>query len=262
MKAFTFGQNWLHYSRLLNEDRVKAAGESLQALLGAVSVDGWSVLDVGCGSGLFSIACIRLGARRVLAIDCDTSSVIATRQNVARFLTPTECVRVDVRAADILRPEIGSEQYDLVYAWGSLHHTGSMWRAIENALTFCKPHGLFVIAIYNATWLSPAWLRIKRAYHGSPVPVRLAMAGALTAARAAVRLAQFKHPLTTGRGMNIWYDAVDWLGGLPYEFAAPQDVCSFMGRRGSICERSVLTRRLGCNEFVFRGAPDHQSVLQ
>lgn len=259
MKAFTFGENWLHYSRLVNEDRVRAAENSLRGLLGAVGFEGSSVLDVGCGSGLFTIACIRLGARQVVAIDCDANSVIATRQNVGRFLDPTEQVRVDVRVGDILRSEVGSEQYDVVYAWGSLHHTGSMWRAIENALTFCRPGGRFVVAIYNATWLSPTWLRVKRSYHRSPPLIRLAMAGALTGARAALRVAQFKSPLATGRGMNIWYDAIDWLGGLPYEFARPEDVQAFMTCRGSVCERRVLTSRLGCNEFVFRVPADQRS---
>ncbi len=43
-----------------------------------------AVLDVGCGSGVLSLAAVRLGARRVMAIDTDPLAVEATRANAAR----------------------------------------------------------------------------------------------------------------------------------------------------------------------------------
>jgi predicted RNA methylase len=252
MTAFSFGENWLAYSRLLDESRLREAQESLQRLLERDRLDGLSVLDVGSGSGLFAIAAVRLGAASVVAIDRDPNSVAATRQNVARFLDQTLRDRVDVRQADILSPPNDLDRYDLVYAWGSLHHTGAMWPAVVNATNRCVSGGHVVLAIYNRTWLSPSWLRIKQFYHRSPAPVRVAMVTAMTGIRAVVRAAQLKHPFSSDRGMSVWYDAVDWLGGLPYECATHDEVCAFMAERGARLVRSFSTTRSGCNEFVFR----------
>jgi 2-polyprenyl-6-hydroxyphenyl methylase/3-demethylubiquinone-9 3-methyltransferase len=252
VKPFSFGENWLKYSRLLDDTRVRDAELSIQRLLGRERLDGWSVLDVGCGSGLFSIAAARLGARRILAIDRDEYSVAAARQNVERFLDGERRQAVEIRSADILKPEFGAERFDLVYAWGSLHHTGSMWSAIENASAACGDGSYFAVAIYNTTWFSPAWLRIKKAYNLSPSPVRFAMAAVLASARVIIRAVQLKPPFSTGRAMNVWYDAIDWLGGLPYEYATAEEVSAFMSARGSRLERKIPTRRSGCNEFVFQ----------
>jgi hypothetical protein len=54
------------------------------------------------------------------------------------------------------------------------------------------------------------------------------------------------------RGMNRWRDMVDWVGGYPYEVAAPEEIFDFCRDRGF----SLLSLRcggvgLGCNEFVF-----------
>ena len=56
-----------------------------------------SVLDVGCGSGVLSIAAVRLGFGPVVALDCDPVAV-----EVARETARTERRRVDVRRADVL----------------------------------------------------------------------------------------------------------------------------------------------------------------
>ncbi|HHH82330.1 MAG TPA: 50S ribosomal protein L11 methyltransferase [Chloroflexi bacterium] len=45
---------------------------------------GSAVADLGCGSGILSIAALRLGARHVLALDIDPAAVQATRENARR----------------------------------------------------------------------------------------------------------------------------------------------------------------------------------
>ncbi|HEY9086946.1 MAG TPA: 50S ribosomal protein L11 methyltransferase [Anaerolineaceae bacterium] len=42
---------------------------------------GQTVIDVGCGSGILSIAAIKVGATHALAVDIDTASVRSTREN-------------------------------------------------------------------------------------------------------------------------------------------------------------------------------------
>ena len=252
MNGFTFGENWLRFSRILDETRVTQAEQSLRQLLGRDRLNGLSVLDIGSGSALFAIAAVRMGASTVVAIDRDPNSVAAGRQNVNRFLDEVSRRSIEVRLGDILERDAEPRHFDVVYAWGSLHHTGAMWSAIDNASKHCSTGAHFVLAIYNKTAFSPAWLRIKQMYNRSPGAIRLCMVSGLTSARVAVRLLQFKRPLSVERGMSVWYDAADWLGGLPYECATPDEVCSFMASRGGRLVRSVITRRSGCNQFVFQ----------
>ncbi len=57
-------------------------------------------------------------------------------------------------------------QFDIVYAWGSLHHTGEMWRAIENATLPVAQKGVLWIAIYNDQGrISRYWKRMKQLYY-------------------------------------------------------------------------------------------------
>jgi 2-polyprenyl-6-hydroxyphenyl methylase/3-demethylubiquinone-9 3-methyltransferase len=249
---FSFGENWSEYSAFLDEGRVIEAEKSLQQLLQRERLDDLSFLDIGAGSGLFSIAAARLGAKRVVAIDKEDDCLLSARRNIERFLPPPLWNTVEVEHGDILCPQTCRfGKFNIVYAWGSLHHTGAMWRAIENAVTFCSPGSHFVLALYNHTLLSPVWLQIKQFYNRAPVLIQLAMVSTLWTIRGVGRALTGKHPFRAERGMSVWYDAVDWLGGLPYEYSHPDRVIRFMTEHGFQPVYTVRTGRLGCNEFVF-----------
>lgn len=54
------------------------------------------------------------------------------------------------------------------------------------------------------------------------------------------------------RGMSLWYDMVDWLGGYPFEVARPEGIVDFYRDRGFALEKlKAFGSRHGCNEFVF-----------
>jgi ribosomal protein L11 methyltransferase len=76
--------------------------------LSSLVTPGVSVLDVGCGSGVLSIAAMRLGSARVVAIDVATEAVEATRENAARN-------GVDVDARHALVDDV-VETFDVVVA--------------------------------------------------------------------------------------------------------------------------------------------------
>ena len=143
--------------------------------------------------------------------------------------------------------------FDLVYAWGSLHHTGAMWTAIENVLDAVRPGGTLVLAIYNRHVTSPLWRAIKRGYSRLP---RRAQSIAAAPWGGGIYLAKLlvtrRNPLEKQRGMDFWYDVIDWLGGYPYEYAAPQAIAAFVAARGFTLVRCVPAQvPTGCNEFVF-----------
>lgn len=255
--AFTFGENWLAYSRTLDPARLESATASVAGLLGVADLSARTVVDVGAGSGLFSLAALRLGAARVVALDRDPNCLNAVRQNASRFLSADERTRLDVLAADVLQAgSLPAGTFDVVYAWGSLHHTGALWTAVSHVAPLCAPGGRFVLAIYNRTWFTRQWLAIKQTYHAMPGPVRVAMVVALSAPRCVARALRGRHPFRVERGMSVWYDSIDWLGGLPYEAATVDEVTAALARMGFVAERVRPTRRHGCNEFVFRRSAD------
>ena len=82
---FKFGQNWASFSRQLDEARIAEAIASLTSLFGENALKGKSFLDIGCGSGLFSIAAARLGAQPIVGIDVDPVSVDTSRTNFSHW---------------------------------------------------------------------------------------------------------------------------------------------------------------------------------
>jgi 2-polyprenyl-3-methyl-5-hydroxy-6-metoxy-1,4-benzoquinol methylase len=258
---FEFGQNWQGFLRLLNEDRIKAAEASLTDMLGVDSLEGRSVLDVGCGSGLFSLAARRLGAR-VHSFDFDENSVLCTEELKRR--TCPDDPEWTIERGSILDEEYVERlgTFDIVYGWGVLHHTGDMWRGLELACRLVAPGGTLFIAIYNDQGsTSRRWASIKRTYNRSPRFVRpgiVLTVGAYFAVRAAAGgIAGLRPPLgklpTSPRGMSRWHDLIDWVGGYPFEVGKPEDVFSFATERGYELERlKTWGGQLGCNEYVFR----------
>jgi 2-polyprenyl-6-hydroxyphenyl methylase/3-demethylubiquinone-9 3-methyltransferase len=251
---FKFGENWTRFLRGLNEERVVAAERSLQDMLGVQRLDGRSFLDIGCGSGLFSLAARRLGAQ-VLSFDFDPQSVACAQVLRDRYFAGDDRWRICEGSAldESFMMRLG--EHDVVYSWGVLHHTGNMYLGLSLAARAVRSGGLAFIAIYNDQgWLSRYWTAVKRLYNGSTAG-RVAMiawhAPYLFAARAAFRLIAGKGRLE--RGMSIWHDMLDWLGGYPFEVARPEEIFSYFRQRGYSLERvRTCGGRMGCNEFVLR----------
>ncbi|MFF3247492.1 class I SAM-dependent methyltransferase [Streptomyces sp. NPDC002870] len=270
-KRFAFGRNWQKFSRLVDEDRIAAARDSLVAALGTGDLAGRSFLDIGCGSGLFSLAATQLGAK-VHSFDYDPDAVETTRQLRDRY-APDSDWRVE--HGSVLDSSLISRlgQFDIVYSWGVLHHTGALWEALDTACRLVAPGGLLYVSIYNDQGLrSRAWTHVKRTYNTSgPVMRGLLVAGSrmyLTAPRSAVALLKLagkgRRPAggqgRRARGMSARYDFIDWVGGYPFEVAAPEDVFR-LGRRHGLELRHLKTcgGGLGCNEYVFASFADQDT---
>lgn len=253
-KRFEFGKNWQDFLKTVNEERIRLAEQSLREMLETESLKGKSFLDVGSGSGLFSLAALRLEADKVCSFDYDQHSVDCTLEMKRRYAPQAEMWKV--QPGDVLDRAYMTRlgQYDVVYSWGVLHSTGHMWQALENAILPVAPGGKLFIAIYNdQRWISRYWLQVKRAYHANAV-LRWALIAAyipyFIGARYLVRVLTNRRSIE--RGMTLWYDMKDWLGGLPFEVAKPEAIFEFYKARGfELHKLRTCGGRNGCNEFVF-----------
>lgn len=264
-ERFEFGKNWSGFLSVLDDERIVKAEESLKEMLECETLAGQTFLDIGSGSGLFSLAARRLGAR-VHSFDFDSNSYACTKELRRRYSaddndwTIEQGSALDKNYVESLGP------FDIVYSWGVLHHTGKMWDALANAAIPVTRGGKLFIAIYNDTGSqAKRWHWIKKTYCRLPrlLKTPFAIAAILPdEAKSLVKSIITLNPMSylrswiqykNGRGMNRWYDIIDWVGGYPYEVATVDEIFDFYQKRGfSLAKVKSGGVGLGCNEFVFK----------
>ncbi|WP_199248594.1 bifunctional 2-polyprenyl-6-hydroxyphenol methylase/3-demethylubiquinol 3-O-methyltransferase UbiG [[Phormidium] sp. ETS-05] len=253
-ERFQFGKNWSNFLSVLDDERIGKAENSLKQSLQVEDLQGKSFLDIGSGSGLFSLAARRLGAT-VHSFDYDPQAVVCTQQLKNRFFSDDKNWLIE--KGSILDSEYlnGLSQFDIVYSWGVLHHTGSMWQALENAGSLVAMNGKLFIAIYNDQgWKSQYWKIVKKQYNQNKL-----LRPILTIVHIPFLLifpliwrlliGRFKGR----RGMSAWFDLIDWIGGYPFEVAKPEEVHNFFEKREfKIVNHNLCLGKMGCNEFIFQ----------
>ena len=261
-QRFAFGDNWARYLKVLDEERIQQAVVSLKSMLEVEDLKGKSFLDIGSGSGLFSLAAKRLGAK-VVSFDYDPQSVACTRETKRRYYENDSEWQVQIGSALDKEYLISLGKFDIVYSWGVLHHTSDMWTALANINRNVAERGKIFIALYNDQGeASKLWWLIKKTYLSLPtywrwlvlIPCFVRLWGPST-----IRDIVFLRPFSTwrsyqkNRGMSPYYDVIDWVGGFPFEVSKPEQIFDFYKKLGYQMQMlRTCAGGHGCNEFVFQ----------
>ena len=260
--TFSFGKNWEEFFESnFSEERILITQNHLLEFLGMPNLRDKYFLDIGCGSGLHSLAALRAGANSIVGVDVDPASV-RTSERIRESENSNKPWAI--HHGSILDKDFCAEiePADIVYAWGSLHHTGQMWTAIENAAELIKDNGLFYIAIYTTVPKSEYWLARKIKYNKASSIMKKFMEIRHVARYLVIpNLLKRKNPIYTirnyknKRGMSYYTDVKDWLGGYPYEYASIQEILKFGREKLGLELINISAGSDGANtEYLFKRA--------
>ena len=256
-QRFEFGENWRAFLTTLTDERIQIAEDSIRNMLEIADLENNTMIDVGSGSGLFSLAARRLGAT-VTSFDFDPTSVACTRELRSRFF-PNDPNWI-VEKGSVLDAEFLGKlgTFDVVYSWGVLHHSGDMWAAMDNAASLVNKGGTLYIGIYNDQGrTSRLWRRVKKLFCSGIVGKAIVTGLFIpyfflrTLAASILKRQRIFAEYKKNRGMSITHDWFDWLGGFPFEVAKVEDVFRFYRRKGFSLKNVKTVNDLGINEFVF-----------
>ena len=200
------------------------------------------------------------GCSSILSFDYDADSVQCTevlRQNAG---DPSHW---RVQQGSVLDATFMSSlgEYDVVYSWGVLHHTGDQWRAIQQAKDCVKPGGLLYIALYTSEVFprgrAEMWIKIKKLYNTSHPFIQRLLVWLYAALHCCVMVLRGVNPYrfirtySESRGMNYLIDVRDWLGGFPMEFSSINEVVKELCRKSDF---ALINLKYGeaNTEYLFR----------
>lgn len=230
------------------QERVRGMAEHLLYDFSLTSFEGMTFIDVGCGNGIASAAALYLGAKHVLSFDFQAASVQAT----SRLRSGVESMYPwDILQGSILDSAfVGSlPRGDLVYSFGMAMATGNSYLAMQNIAKLAAPDGLVLLLAHfkesgSASPDEHEWWRFKRKWPSlTPWQRQESMVAYMFlhlaehmeqclgwqggAAEATFRgfnrsracvAERFRHYARSNRGMDFMTDAIDWLGGFPYDW--------------------------------------------
>lgn len=113
----------------------------------ANDIEGKYVLDAGCGTGIFSLIFAKKGAKKVEGIDISEGILEKARSLRKKF----KIQNIGFKKEDMLDLSFKDKTFDIVWAWGSIHHTTAPLKALEELIRVLKRDGSLLLAVYNRT---------------------------------------------------------------------------------------------------------------
>ncbi len=262
---FNFGNNWQNFlDNKLDEERINIAEKSLIEFSIKKAKKNQTFFDAGSGSGLFSLAAKKLGFK-VFSIDIDKESVNCTKFLKKKFYNNDKNWKIF--HGSVLNKKILDKipNFDVVYSWGVLHHTGQMWVALDNCIRKVKPNGKLFIAIYNDQGLrSRIWWIIKYIFNFLPsflskiyflIVITILYFFIIIKKILLLDLKSFFDYILhvkKNRGMSFYFNMLDWIGGFPYEYSSFENLKQYCENKGFKVIKYKKNNSLGCHQIVFK----------
>lgn len=254
VKQFDFWKNWINFSKnKLDSEKYSQAIGSLDDFIWKENIIDKTVIDIWCWSWIFSMWFLALWAKKVLWLDVNENSLIATKLNYDNYSNNGGLLTTKFASILDEKDLLDIEQYDIVYSRWVLHHTWNMYKAFDNSSSLVKKWWYLCIAIYNKHWSSPIWRIIKKLYLESPKIIKkLFIFIFYPIIFIAKFLVTLENPFKKERWMNFYYDVIDWIWWYPYEYASVSEIEKyFVERWFELKKVKKSSTPTWCNDFLF-----------
>lgn len=129
----------------------KESKEHLELFFNDAEIIGKDILDSGCGTGIFSSIFAEKGAKKVVGIDISEGSLSTAKNLKEKF----HLDNLILKKENMLILPFDDNCFDIVWAWGTVHHTTNPLKAIDELSRVLKPEGTILLAIYKKTLITP-----------------------------------------------------------------------------------------------------------
>ena len=250
MNKFKFGKNWKLFLKNITKNQFKLSKKSLLDFNKIKNFKNKSFIDIGCGSGLSSLSAKQLGAK-VTSIDVDIESIECTKFLKKKFYKNDNDWKIEKLSILNTNKIKKMKKFDYVYSWGVLHHTGNLKKSLINTELLCKKKGFIHIALYNDQGKkSKNWKIIKKKYVTGNIITKKLLE--LFFFPFFIIKPLLKKRSIRSRGMNIYTDMIDWIGGYPFEVSKPEQIFNFFKRRNyKLINLYTCGPGHGNNEYLF-----------
>jgi ubiquinone/menaquinone biosynthesis C-methylase UbiE len=212
-------------------------------------VRGKSVLDAGCGTGIFSIIFARNGAGRVIGIDISPGSLETARTLKTRFAVDN----AEFRLQDMLGLPFADGSFDIVWAWGTVHHTTDPFRAISELIRVLRPGGSLFLAVYKRTKVTFIHEVIRKTLIRTPRRTWTALSKIMAFFLSPV-VFFFKKREKSRKGEKLEELILDWYFVPIRHYYAPEEIREFLNEKGLDVEKFLPAsgRFDSSSNFIFK----------
>jgi ubiquinone biosynthesis O-methyltransferase len=191
-----------------------------------------TVLDAGCGTGIFSIIFAAEGAAQVTGIDISEGS-LRTAQSLKE---KSGQKNIRFQKEDMLQLPFAQERFDIVWAWGTVHHTTDPFKAIEELIRVLKPNGSILLAVYKRTKLTFVHEIIRKTLVRTPRKTWKVLAKIFALFLAPV-IFVFKKREKSRKGEKLEELIIDWYFVPIRHYYKPEEIKRFLKKRGMQIEK-------------------------